>query len=98
MRFRVLFENLPLWRVRFACTPYTLEASMKKKTILEADLDPPGTRSTRPGSKIADAAIALSKPARGRKRRSGAASASRPGATAATRAVAATKAKRKRSR
>ena len=71
---------------------------MKKKSELEADLDPKGTRHTRPGSKIADAAIALAKPARAPKRGAAARSASRPGSTAATRAVAATKAKRKRSR
>ena len=67
---------------------------MKKKSDIEADLDPRGTRQTRPGSKIADAAMALTKPPGARKRRSGA-SASRPGATAAARAVAATKRKRK---
>ena len=30
---------------------------MKKKAPLEADLDPAGTRHTRPGSKIADVAV-----------------------------------------
>ena len=68
---------------------------MKKKSDIEADLDPRGTRHTRPGSKIADAALALSKPAAGRKRRSGS-SPSRPGATGATRAVSAPKRKSKR--
>ena len=34
---------------------------MKKKTRLEADLDPVGTRHSRPGSKAADVALADSK-------------------------------------
>jgi hypothetical protein len=62
---------------------------MKKKLDLEADLDPKGTRHTRPGGKIAERALANSKHAR---KRSGAASSpTRPGSTAAARAVAATK-------
>jgi hypothetical protein len=69
----------------------------KKKVTLEADLDPRGTRHTRPGSKIADAAIALSKPSRP-KRSTADSAPSRPGSTAATRAVAATKPKRRRAR
>ncbi|HYC49417.1 MAG TPA: hypothetical protein VED01_28400 [Burkholderiales bacterium] len=71
---------------------------MKKKSRLEADLDPVGNRTRRPGAKIADVAVSLSKPAGARKRPPGASSPSRPGATAAGRAVSATKAKRKRSR
>jgi hypothetical protein len=40
---------------------------MKKKHGLEADLDPVGTRHTRPGAKIADRALANSKSVPGRK-------------------------------
>ena len=65
---------------------------MKKKTELEADLDPQGTRHTRPGGKAAESALANSKPAP--KRRAGSSEPTRPGATAAARAVAATKGKR----
>ena len=65
---------------------------MKKKPILEADLDPKGTRHTRPGGKAADSALASSKPA-ARKPRAGSPSPTRPGSTAAGRAVAATKRK-----
>ena len=62
---------------------------MKKKTELEADLDPVGTRHSRPGSKIAERAIANAKaPAKSRRKSS---EPTRPGATAAARAVAATK-------
>jgi hypothetical protein len=58
---------------------------MKKKTELEADLDPPGTRHTRAGSKAADSALANSRaPAKSRKKP---AEPTRPGATAAARAV-----------
>jgi hypothetical protein len=58
---------------------------MKKKTQLEADLDPPNTRSARPGSKIADVAIANARGGTTRKRPAGAPT--RPGSTAASRAV-----------
>ena len=34
---------------------------MKKKHMLEADLDPPGTRRTRPGGETAKRALALSR-------------------------------------
>jgi hypothetical protein len=68
---------------------------MRKKPPLEADLDPKGTRHTRPGSKAADAAIAASKRPRKRASTAGAAP-SRPGATAAARAVAATRGKASR--
>ena len=40
---------------------------MKKKPPLEADLDPTGNRHTRPGSKIAESAVANAKKARKRK-------------------------------
>ena len=77
---------------------------MKKKPELEADLDPRGTRHTRPGAKAAESALANSKSPVTRSRRtgvasgvrSGASSPMRPGAAAAARAVEATKAKRKR--
>ena len=69
---------------------------MKKKPGLEADLDPKGTRHTRPGSKIADAALALSKGTS--KPRRGTGSPTRPGSTAAARAVNAVTSRRKRSR
>ena len=95
MAFRSTLREARVFNTRLS-HPSNLEPCMKKKSELEADLDPKGTRHTRPGSKIADMAIALSKPAH--KRRTGAAAPSRPGATAAARAVAATKAKRKRSR
>jgi hypothetical protein len=64
---------------------------MKKKLPLEADLDPAGTRHSRPGSKIADAALAASK--KPRKKTSATAAPSRPGSTAAARAVDATRRK-----
>ena len=67
---------------------------MKKKPELEADLDPAGTRHTRPGAKIADRALANSKPAAGRKPTRGSSSPSRPGSGAAARAVQSTKPKR----
>jgi hypothetical protein len=66
---------------------------MKKKPELEADLDPQGTRHTRPGGKAAESALANSKPA-APKRRGGAGSPTRPGSTAAARAVDAAKGKR----
>jgi hypothetical protein len=46
-----------------ACTRFLTGETMKKKTRLEADLDPIGTRHSRPGSKAADAALADSKSA-----------------------------------
>ena len=64
---------------------------MKKKTKLEADLDPAGTRHSRPGGKAAETAIANAKAAARRGQRPS--SPSRPGATAAARAVAASKGK-----
>jgi hypothetical protein len=66
---------------------------MPKKPPIEADLDPVGTRHSRPGAKIADAAIAASKRPRKRAATSATAAPSRPGATAAARAVAATRGK-----
>jgi hypothetical protein len=69
---------------------------MKKKTELEADLDPTGTRHTRPGGKAADSALANAKaPAKSRKKSS---ETTRPGATAAARAVEASKAKPRKTR
>jgi hypothetical protein len=69
---------------------------MKKKPVLEADLDPPGSRHTRPGSKAADVAIKNSKLAEKRLKRPGSSSGSRSGPAAGTRAGAATKRKRAR--
>ena len=66
---------------------------MKKKPILEADLDPKGTRHTRPGGKAAESAVRNSK-APTRNQSAGASSPTRPGSGAAERAVAATKRKR----
>jgi hypothetical protein len=66
---------------------------MKKKRGLEADLDPAGTRHTRPGEKAAERAVANSRAAP--KRRGGRSTPTRPGSTAAERAVAATKRKRR---
>jgi hypothetical protein len=66
---------------------------MRKKPNVEADLDPRGTRHTRPGAKIAETALANASRARKRKARPGASSPSRPGATAAARAVEATRRK-----
>ena len=66
---------------------------MKKKPPIEADLDPVGTRHSRPGSKIADAALAASKTPRRRKGASASSEPSRPGSTAASRAVDATRKK-----
>lgn len=65
---------------------------MKKKPELEADLDPAGTRHTRPGGKAAERAVANSRSAP--RRSTGRSSPTRPGSTAAGRAVAATKRKR----
>jgi hypothetical protein len=78
------------------------ESFMKKKPVLEADLDPPGTRHTRPGAKAAEAALANAGSLLSRRRRGGTSSAkpaagpTRPGATAAARAVEGTKPARKR--
>ena len=70
---------------------------MKKKHEIEADLDPEGTRHTRPGGKAAESALASSKkPAR--KKRAVSSEPSRPGSTAAARAVEATKKKPARGR
>ena len=71
---------------------------MKKKPELEADLDPAGTRHTRPGGKAAEVAIEDSKLGGRRKRKPVGSSPSRPGATAAARVVEATKPKRRRSK
>jgi hypothetical protein len=68
---------------------------MKKKWDLEADLDPAGTRHTRPGSRTAEAAIANARSATKRKKGRSASATTRPGATAAARAVEATKPKRR---
>ena len=65
---------------------------MTKKPELEADLDPQGTRHTRPGGKAAESALANSKTAP--KRRAGSSEPTRPGANAASRVVDATKGKR----
>ena len=67
---------------------------MKKKTELEADLDPAGTRHTRPGGKAAESALKDSKPGAAKRRR-GSSEPTRPGATAAARAVEATRRKPK---
>jgi hypothetical protein len=67
---------------------------MKKKPM-EADLDPPNTRSARPGGKIADRALANSKPGAKPARNSGP---SRPGSGAAERAVAESRRKGGRNR
>jgi len=66
---------------------------MKKKPELEADLDPKGTRHSRPGGKAAESAMANAKPGSAPKRRARAGSPTRPGSTAAARAVDATKRK-----
>lgn len=66
---------------------------MKKKPELEADLDPKGTRHTRPGEKAAESAVANAKPGAARKRPA-ASGPTRPGATAAARAVDASKPRR----
>ncbi|MES2564830.1 MAG: hypothetical protein V4637_19205 [Pseudomonadota bacterium] len=64
---------------------------MKKKTELEADLDPPGTRHTRPGGKIAEEALEDSQPSAPREQHPS--SPTRPGAVTAERAIANTKRK-----
>ncbi|MGZ8153938.1 MAG: hypothetical protein ACXW2I_05090 [Burkholderiales bacterium] len=71
---------------------------MTRKPKLEADLDPQGTRHTRPGAKIADAALAAAKAPRKRKPTPGGSAPTRPGASAAARAVEATKGKPRRSK
>ena len=69
---------------------------MKKKSVIEADLDPTGSRHTRPGAKAAEVAIRDSKLAEKRlKKITSASSRGRAGATAAKRPAAA---KRKRAR
>ena len=64
---------------------------MTKKPELEADLDPPGTRHTRPGAKVADEALEDADTARPRKQHPS--SPTRPGATAAEQAIANTRRK-----
>ena len=71
---------------------------MKKKRELEADLDPPGTRHTRPGTKAAESAMDDAKPNAARRGTAVVSSQTRPGAGAAARAVDATKPKRKRTK
>ena len=66
---------------------------MSKNPKFEADLDPVGTRHTRPGSKIAESAVANAKKPRKRKAVPGTGSPTRPGSTAAARAVDATRRK-----
>jgi hypothetical protein len=66
---------------------------MRKKPLIEADLDPAGTRHTRPGSKIAESAVANAKKPRKRKAAPAGTSPTRPGSTAAARAVDATRRK-----
>ena len=67
---------------------------MKKKPM-EADFDPPDTRNTRPGGKIAERALANAKPGAKPVRNTGP---SRPGSGAAERAVAESKRKGGRNR
>jgi hypothetical protein len=65
---------------------------MKKKPKLEADLDPVGTRHTRPGGTAAQRAVESTK-----RRSAGTTKGpSRPGATAAARVVEATKGKKRK--
>jgi hypothetical protein len=71
-----------------------MESAMKKKPVLEADLDPPG--HTRPGSKAAEVAVKNSKLGEKRLKRPGTSSRRRSEATPGTRAGAATKRKRAR--
>jgi hypothetical protein len=67
---------------------------MAKKPKFEADLDPIGTRHTRPGGTAAQRAVEGTKrPAARRKKGS---EPSRPGGTAAARAVEATKTKKRK--
>ena len=69
---------------------------MKKKSVIEADLDPTGSRHTRPGAKAAEVAIRDSKLTEKRlKKITSTSSRGRAGATAAKRPAAA---KRKRAR
>ena len=69
---------------------------MKKKSVIEADLDPTGSRHTRPGAKAAEVAIRDSKLTEKRlKKITSTSSRGRAGATAANRPPAA---KRKRAR
>jgi hypothetical protein len=81
-------------RVAFYDYTPTTGGIMKKKPM-EADLDPPNTPRTRPGSKIAERALAESKPAAKPSRNTGP---SRPGASAAARAVEESKRKGGRGR
>jgi hypothetical protein len=67
---------------------------MKKKPELEADLDPAGTRHTRPGGKAAESAVENSRGTAPARKKRDSRTPSRPGSTAADRAVAATKRKR----
>ena len=69
---------------------------MKKKPRLEADLDPQGSRHTRPGSKAAEVAVRDANLAEKRPKRPGTTSRSRSGGTAGTGPGAATKRKRAR--
>ena len=62
---------------------------MKKKHVLEADLDPPNTPRTRPGGETAKRALALAKGGAGK--RHGSNGKTRPGAYAARRALEAIK-------
>jgi hypothetical protein len=68
---------------------------MSKKSPVEADLDPAGTRHTRPGSKVAESAVENTKPPGKRKAAPGSTQ-TRPGSTAAARAVDATRRKTER--
>lgn len=67
---------------------------MKKKPKLEADLDPVGTRHTRPGATAAARAVENTK--RRTVRGTTTKGPSRPGATAAARVVEATKGKKRK--
>jgi hypothetical protein len=69
---------------------------VKKKPELEADLDPKGTRHTRPGAKAAERAVEDARSAATPVRRTGSSSPTRPGARAAARAVETAKPARKR--
>jgi hypothetical protein len=69
---------------------------MKRKPKLEADLDPAGTRHTRPGSKIAESAVGNAKKPQQREATPALAAPTRPGSTAAARAVDATRRKASR--
>jgi hypothetical protein len=67
---------------------------MSKKPELEADLDPPGTRHTRPGAKIAEEALEDADPTQPREQHPS--SPTRPGAAAAEQAIANTNTNTKR--